>query len=233
MTMEHISTTAIADVLALHGRRGWLSPPLVEFAAAPKPIRGMATTVTMAPGPDPQGGAFEQLYARLDGDLSSRVIVIGGASEVQGAVWGQILSRAARRAGAAGAVIDGCVRDRAALAAEGLPVWGRRECMVGAVGLVHVAALDEPVTVVGVKVRAGDSIIGDHDGTVVLADDLAEQLLAQAHEYDRAEAALLADLASGVSLVEAYEHKRRVVRRIVGGAHETFPVPDQQREEGP
>ncbi len=128
-----VSTTALADVLAILGRRGWLSPPLFEFAPTAELVTGVATTIAMAPGPDPSGGAFEKLYARLDDDLSSRIVVIGGAGEIDAAVWGQILSRAARRAGAIAAVIDGCIRDRVHLAGEGLPVWARRECTVGGV----------------------------------------------------------------------------------------------------
>jgi len=209
-----VSTTALADVLAILGRRGWLSPPLFEFAPTAELVTGVATTIAMAPGPDPSGGAFEKLYARLDDDLSSRIVVIGGAGEIDAAVWGQILSRAARRAGAIAAVIDGCIRDRVHLAGEGLPVWARRECTVGGVGVVHVTSIDEPVMIGGVTVRPGDRVTVDRGGAVVLDSASADALLTHAREYATAEDALLKDLRRGVPLGEAYEHKRRVVQRI-------------------
>ena len=145
-------------------------------------------------------------------DLAGAMLVVAGAEDTEGAVWGQILSRAARGAGAVGAIVAGRVRDRAHLAGEGLPVWGAGEATVGAVGMAHVRAVGEPVVVAGVEVRPDDTLVVDDGGVVCLAAETAEQVLDDAHSYEEAEAALLADLSTGVKLADAYDRKRRVVQ---------------------
>jgi 4-hydroxy-4-methyl-2-oxoglutarate aldolase len=206
--------TALADVLALNGITAWLTPPLVPFTVPALSVSGPAITVAMGEGAPPGGGALEPLYALLDTDLSGQIIVVGGAEEIDGALWGQILSRAARRAGARAALIGGGVRDREALAAERLPVWGCRELTVGAVGLAHVAGIGGAVSVGGIKVSRGDVVVADGSGVVVMPARLTDELIAQARAYATAETALLDDLARDAPLSQAYRRKREVVAAI-------------------
>ncbi|TMK67807.1 MAG: hypothetical protein E6G14_15355 [Actinobacteria bacterium] len=206
-------TTAVADVLHIVGGGGVLSPPLRAFTPVAETIRGGAATVLLAPA-DEEAGPMDMLYERLDADLSGAVVVLAGAADVAGAVWGQILSRAAARSGAVAAAVDGCIRDRPLLPPEGLAVFGRSEATVGAIGLVRVVAVDVPVRVGATDVHPGDSVLVDDGGVVALERGRADEILECAREYADAEDALLDDLARGVRLVEAYNHKRNAVRRI-------------------
>ena len=214
MTDAAPSTTAIADVVQILGGGGVLTPPLRALTPVPGSIRGTATTVLVAPIGGSDAGPLDVLYAHLDCDLEGSVVVLGGASEVFAAVWGQILARAAARSGAVAAVVDGYVRDRSTLSDEHLPVWGRAEATMGAVGLTRVVAVDVPVTIGTSAVHPGDCVVLDDDGAVVLERQRADELLKCAGDYAAAEEALLDDLTRGVPLAEAYDHKRRVVRRI-------------------
>jgi regulator of RNase E activity RraA len=209
-----ITTTALADVLALHDRPGLLSPPLAEFAGRPSSIVAPVTTVTIVPGPHPHGAAFDELYAVLDRDLSDRVVVLGGAAGVQAAIWGQILSRACHRSGALGVLVDGQIRDRALLAGEQVVVWARGECTVGGTGQAHIAAVDGPVDVGAVLVHPDDTAVIDRGGVIVLDRNSAGDLLAQARTLAQAEEELLVELERGAALSEAYEHKREALRHI-------------------
>jgi regulator of RNase E activity RraA len=209
-------TTALADVLLIRGFRGVLSPPLTSFTTLDQRVTGRARTLRLARA-EPPLGSLERLYTLLDEDLTGGVVVVVGAEAIEAAVWGQILSRAARRAGAAAAIVGGAVRDRVALTGEGLPVWGQIERTVGAVGMAQVVAVDETVTIGEATIEPGDTVVVDDLGAVALPEKHADDLLAGANDLTAGEEALLTELASNTKLARAYEHKRRAVQRIRDG----------------
>lgn len=200
-------TSAIADVLQLRGLTGWLSPPLVPIRRAPG-VQGSARTVRLAAGPGPAG--LKPLHRLLDEDLHGRVIVIAGAAAA-GAVWGEILTLSALRAGAAGAVIEGGVRDVEAARRLGLPLWALNEATAGPGPLVHVASVGTPVEIAGVPVADGDTIVMDQGGVVVATDP---EILADAAAYAKAEEKVVAALREGATLAEAYRHKADFVAEL-------------------
>jgi regulator of RNase E activity RraA len=199
-------TTTLADVLLMHGIAGCLTPPLRTVSAPPRPVCGRAITVQMAPGG--VDGGFDALYALLSEDLDGAVLVIAGMRDVQGAVWGQILSRSAQRRGAVAAVIDGAVRDVSLLDAERLPVWAAAEHTGGAPGQAHVVATRATVRIGDATVDDQDLVVADAAGAVRLPGAHATLLLGHAHELAAAEERVLEDLAAGLRLTDAYHHKK-------------------------
>jgi 4-hydroxy-4-methyl-2-oxoglutarate aldolase len=208
-------TTALADVLSIRDERGVLSPPLLPFTTLGHRAGGRARTVQLEPARAPSG-SLEPLYALLDEDLSGQVVVLAGGEAIEAAVWGQILSRAARRAGAQAVVIGGAIRDRVELTDEGIPVWAAFELTVGAVGVAQVAAVDEKVGIGGCAIEHGDTIVVDPSGAVVLASQGVATVLEAARELAAGELALLDALGDGTELTKAYAHKRDVVHRLRG-----------------
>jgi 4-hydroxy-4-methyl-2-oxoglutarate aldolase len=100
------------------------------------------------------------------------VLVIDGGSGRDTALLGDILVYAARLRGLAGIVLQGLVRDSAAIAAQGLPVFASGATARGPVketlGPVQVA-----IQCGGVLVRPGDLVAGDDDGVVVIPREQA------------------------------------------------------------
>jgi 4-hydroxy-4-methyl-2-oxoglutarate aldolase len=87
--------------------------------------------------------------------------------------WGEVLTTAAEAAGVVGLVIDGGVRDVAALAAHGFPVFSSTIALTGA-SKEQPGSVGAPVHVGGVPVSQGDWVVGDVDGvTVIPAGSLA------------------------------------------------------------
>jgi 4-hydroxy-4-methyl-2-oxoglutarate aldolase len=88
--------------------------------------------------------------------------------------WGEVLTTAAEAAGLAGLVIDGGVRDVAALEAHGFPVFSATIALTGATKDKR-GTVGAPVKVGGITVALGDWVVGDVDGvTVVPAAALAD-----------------------------------------------------------
>lgn len=204
-------TTAVADILALRGRRGWLSPPLNRVVAAPSAVAAPARTVTLRPG----RGGFGPLYDLLSSDdLAGRALVLRAPSDEM-AVWGELLSIAATQVGLAAVLVDGAVRDVGECCDLGVPLWSRSTRTVGPAGALEVAAIDEPVEVGEVTVTDGDLVVVDDDGIVALLHAQADTVLADAAAYADAEAAVASALRDGAALNDAYRLKSEAVARLL------------------
>ena len=106
-------------------------------------------------------------YAALDRARPGDVLVVAADGYDQAAVVGDILAGMARNAGVAAVVTDGLVRDVPGLDEAGIPVFGLgvspnspHKDGPGEIGFA--------VTLGGVVVEAGDLLVGDGDGVVVV-----------------------------------------------------------------
>jgi 4-hydroxy-4-methyl-2-oxoglutarate aldolase len=219
--------SAIADVLALRGLGGWLTPPLRPIVAPAAPLAGRAVTVQLQA--TPAGRGLAEVQELLSSSLDGAVLVIAGAQSVGGAVWGEILSRAASRAGAVAVLVDGAVRDRPAMAVEALPVFAAGEAVVGPAGRVSVRAIGVPVHIGGFGVRPDDTVVVDATGVVRIPADRADDILGDARAYAEGEDRVLDGLANGHRLVDAYGAKQDAVDRLLG---RNSREPRQPNEEG-
>jgi 4-hydroxy-4-methyl-2-oxoglutarate aldolase len=141
--------------------------------------------------------AHQALAMAMAGD----VLVIAARGGMNNAVWGHVMTFAAKQRGLAGVVIDGCIRDGAENKADTLPIYCRGIASAGPhkgwQGNINV-----PVACAGVVVNAGDIIIGDDDGIVVIPLAKAEEVLAEAKERMAGEAAWYKRLEAGETTVE-------------------------------
>ena len=189
MNVPTASVSAIADVLSLRKQDGWLTPPL--SAIVPANCRASAEVVTVQMESRESGADFKPMYELLSGDHKGKVLVIAGAIDIRGAIWGEILTSAAMQAGFAGVAVDGFVRDLPAVAALGFPMYAS-----------------------GCEIAPGDHVVLDDSGCVrIKANELQEVLLA-ATEYEEAEEKVLSAITSGERLNSAYRHKADVVARL-------------------
>ncbi|MFC4590782.1 RraA family protein [Sphaerisporangium corydalis] len=201
-------TTAIADVLQLRGLTGWLSPPLRPIHRS-LGLLGRARTVRLAPGPGDNG--LDPLHWMMDEELEDRVIVVAGAQAAAGAVWGEILTRAALARGATGLLVEGGVRDVNAFRDLGLPVWALYEATAGPGPAVHVASVGGPVEIAGVLVDESTSIVMDGAGVIALP---STEVFADSYMYADAEEDVVSALRGGASLAEAHRHKEDMMAKL-------------------
>ena len=203
--------TAVADVLALWGHDGWLTPPLTARVAADAPRLGRARTVHLASGATGTGLAdvYELLSSGLDGD----VLVIG-ASDAPGAVWGEILATAATGAGAAGVLVHGAVRDVSAMRSVALPTYSAAVAVVGPNGGAYVQHVGQSLPIGDTTVAEEDVIVMDGEGCVRIPAAIATDVLDAARQYAEAEEQVLDALRSGTPMRDAYVHKRETLDRL-------------------
>jgi 4-hydroxy-4-methyl-2-oxoglutarate aldolase len=114
------------------------------------------------------------------------------------ACWGGGVTRAARNAGLAGAVIDGPCTDPGEIGRLGFPLWCRGVSAI-TTRLNDVGGrFNMPVSCGGVAVSPGDLVLADESGVLVLPRDEAESIAQRA-------IALAADIERGECRLDAGE----------------------------
>jgi 4-hydroxy-4-methyl-2-oxoglutarate aldolase len=115
--------------------------------------------------------------------------------------WGEVLTTAAEERGIAGLVIDGCVRDIAALTGHRFPVFSTGVALRGATKELP-GATGGSVAVGDVEVQTGDWLVGDADGVTVVAEAQLDEVLTAGQARAQRERALFDALREGKTTVE-------------------------------
>jgi 4-hydroxy-4-methyl-2-oxoglutarate aldolase len=129
------------------------------------------------------------------------VLVVDASEVPERGYWGEVLTTGAEARGIAGLVIDGGVRDVAALEAHGFGVFSALIALRGA-EKVRGGAIDVSVTVGDVEVNPGDWIVGDVDGVVVIPSARLDEVVAAGRARAEKERGLFEALRGGATTVE-------------------------------
>jgi 4-hydroxy-4-methyl-2-oxoglutarate aldolase len=127
------------------------------------------------------------------------VVDVGDVAEL--GYWGEVLTTGAEARGILGLVIDGGVRDVAALAAHGFPVFSTQIALRGATKQ-EPGSVGDTARVGGVEVGLGDWIVGDEDGVTVVPVATLDAVLAAGTARADKEDGMFAALRSGQTTVE-------------------------------
>lgn len=128
------------------------------------------------------------------------VLVIGTGDFVAG-YWGEVLTVAAEAAGIVGLVIDGGVRDVAALARRRFPTFSRGISVRGTIK-ASAPSVGKPIVMTGVPIAAGDFVVADDDGVIVLPAAEVERTLAAGEARAAKEAEIMKKLEQGATTVD-------------------------------
>ena len=115
--------------------------------------------------------------------------------------WGEVLTTAAEARGLTGLVIDGCVRDIAALESHRFAVFSTGVALPGA-AKVAGGSVGRPTLVGDVGVEPGDWLVGDADGVVVVPGAQLDQVAAAGTARQQRESGLFDRLRAGATTLE-------------------------------
>jgi 4-hydroxy-4-methyl-2-oxoglutarate aldolase len=176
----------MADVA---GRRGALNGRIRPVSKHMK-MAGPAFTVEVRPGDN------LMIHAAMMMARPGDVLVIDGKGDLGAALMGTIMMTACKQLGLAGVVIDGAVRDTLEIEEMGFPVFAAGANPNGPTKNVP-GRIGHPVSVGGVTVRAGDFVLGDADGVVVVEREKIAALVPQAAKKVADESARIAAIKKG------------------------------------
>jgi regulator of RNase E activity RraA len=189
-------TGQVCDAMDRLGALDWRIKPLSPESA----LCGPALTVRTRPGDN------LMVWKAVDVAQPGDVLVIATYGHTVTSTFGEFVVKAARAKGVAGIVCDGMCRDLSGIRAAGLPtfVLGASPAAPGKDGPGEIGGR---VSCGGVVVEAGDIVVGDEDGVVVvpLADGRAVALALDA--VRQKEASMQANLDAG-RLIPEWVDKR-------------------------
>ena len=122
-------------------------------------LAGKACTVLECDVFSPQKKPFGLLTEALDQLEKNEIYIATGAHN--SALWGELLTAAAKMRGASGAVLDGCHRDTPQVLAQDFPVFSQGCWAQDSSIRTYVLEFRCPVEIGQVTVMDGDIIFGD------------------------------------------------------------------------
>jgi len=201
---ESIYVPVVSDSLDSMGYRRQAMAPRIRPLREDFKVVGRARTVTWidvyAPDPNP----YEVEIAFMDDLRPGDVVITNTDFSLRNAPWGELMSTAAKCRGAAGAVIDSCVRDVKRIFETDLPVFAAAIAPLDSSGRGRVVKFDDPVECGGVHVETGDLVIGDYDGVVAVPKSIEKEVLERAFAKAAKENVTRSELLQGKTLKEVY-----------------------------
>lgn len=206
-------TAVVGDILDKLGFRRQFLPANIAPLRPDMKIAGRAMPVLEADifddGRDSSAGPlahkpFGLMLEALDNLRPGEIYVATGAS-LNYALWGELMSARAAHLQAAGAIVDGYVRDADGIEALGFPTFGRGIYAQDQGPRGKVIDFRSAIEIGGVRIEPGDLMFGDREGVLVIPRDAEEETIRLALEKASMENTVARSIKSGMSATEAFE----------------------------
>lgn len=205
--LGRLRSSVVGDCLDRLGANRFIVGARVRPLDPRSTLCGAARTALAARVYEGSGKPYFNLIRLVDSLHSLDVPVISSGGNMAGALWGELLTTAARARGAAGLVLDGPLRDAEQIMAMGFPAFTSGITPADSYGRLEIGNLDEPIECGEAKARHGDLVLGDFDGVLIVPRALAEEAIRLAEEKTRGEDSVRAELARGRSVAEVFAER--------------------------
>lgn len=153
---EKLSSSIISDVLDGMGIKGQAMDTTIRPVQDDMTIVGYAATMLMTDQYDNTKDTFTLQFQAIDALKEGEVMMVCSNGSERAALWGELLSTAARYRGARGAIIDGVARDINLIREMNFPVFAKGINPISSKG--RIIAVDHSVKMGGVFVLLGAAL---------------------------------------------------------------------------
>lgn len=213
---KELFTAVVGDVMDRLGFRRQFLPAALSPLRADMKVAGRAMPVLVAdlskerfevPADQLAEKPFGLMLEALD-DLNPGEIYLATGTSLPYALWGELMSTRAIYLKAAGAVLDGCVRDAAGIEALDFPTFCRGLYAQDQALRGKVVDYRSPVEIDGVRIEPGALMFGDREGVLVVPRAAEEEVVRLSLEKVHDENLVAEAIRGGMSTVEAFEKYR-------------------------
>ena len=212
LVRRELFTAVVGDIMDKLGFLHQFLPPRIRPLRADMVVIGRAMTVLEADvfaesvssdGSTAMTQSFGLMFEALDDLKPNEVYVCTGASP-RYALWGELMSTRAIKLGAAGAVVDGYLRDTHGILAQNFPAFAHGAYAQDQGPRGKVIDYRAPIEMESVRINSGDIVFGDVDGVLVVPREAEEEIFMGAIEKARGEKLVQKAIEQGMSASEAF-----------------------------
>ena len=146
--------------------------------------------------------AFGYLTEALDQLKPNEIYVATGARN--SALWGELLTAAAKARGAAGAVLDGYSRDTPQVLSQNFPVFCSGAWAQDSSIRTYVFDYRCTIEIGQVTIHDGDLVFGDIDGVLIIPREIKDEVLEKALAKAAGEKKVRKAIEGGMSTTQAF-----------------------------
>ena len=209
---DKLFTAVVGDVLDKMGRQKQFLPQAIGPLRPEMKLVGRAMPVLEADVFDESHGSHSPLGGKPFGlmlealdDLRPNEVYVATGGSFRYALWGELMSTRASYLRAAGAVLNGFVRDAAGIEALGFPTFSRGLYAQDQGPRGKVIDFRTRIEIEGVRIAPGDLIFGDREGVLVIPAQVEGEAVAGALAKASEESKVAIAIRGGMSAREAFE----------------------------
>ncbi len=208
---DELFTAVAGDVLDTMGYRKQFLPAGINPLRPAMKLVGRAMPVLEADIFSEEGGSgplsrkpFGLMLEALD-DLKEGEVYIATGASLRYALFGGLMSTRAQHLNAAGAVLDGYIRDADEIESLGFTVFSRGLYAQDQGVRGKVIDYRCPIEIDGVRISPGDLIFGDREGVLIIPREAEREAIERARQKAGTENKVAEAIKGGMSACEAFE----------------------------